>query len=334
MTKPDLINKIDLLQSRIRDREGYIKCLEQKFESDYRRRSLDDATHRDFLQIMQENHNEMVASYPKDSFQYIFWTSQYQAAMQSSTKHYRWHPAMIKLCILIRHKSSKAYELLRKSKCIVLPSQRTLRDYTHAFKSSVGFSSALDKQLINSSQLSSLQPHQKHVTLIGDEMYIKEGLVFKQNGELIGYSDLGDINNHLLQLENEYKNPSTAYQQQFATTVMVIMIRCLFTSFIFPYASFPASTLTGEQLVPLFYEAMMCVKCCGFKVTCITLDGNSVNRKFFNIIGTMKTNNIGHKFKNPLSNNTREVFLFSDPPHLLKTARNCLANPKRNMQVC
>ena len=57
-------------------------------------------------------------------------------------------------------------------------------------------------------------------------MYIKEGLVYnKHNGELIGYCDLGDINNHLLQLENEYKNPTQTQSQQFASTMIVIMVR-------------------------------------------------------------------------------------------------------------
>ena len=165
-------------------------------------------------------------------------------------------------------------------------------------------------------------------------MYIKEGLVYnKHNGELIGYCDLGDVNNHLLQLENEYKNPTSLQHHQFASTMMVVMVRGLFNSFLFPYASFPASNLSGEQLVPIFYEAIMRVELCGLKVACITLDGNSVNRKFIKLIGQIKKNNISYKFKNPLSFNAREVFLFSDPPHLIKTARNCLANPKRNMQV-
>ena len=34
-----------------------------------------------------------------------------------------------------------------------------------------------------------------------------------------------------------------------------------------------------------------------------------------------------------MSFNQRKVFFISDPPHLIKTTRNCLANPKRNMQV-
>ena len=58
-----------------------------------------------------------------------------------------------------------------------------------------------------------------------------------------------------------------------------------------------------------------------------------MNRKFIKLGGNIKKNKIAYKFKNPLSFNSRDVYMFSDTPHLIKTARNCLANPKRNMQV-
>lgn len=69
-----------------------------------------------------------------------------------------------------------------------------------------------------------------------------------------------------------------------AKMVLVIMIRGLLTNFTFPYASFPATNLTGEQLVPIFLESLISLETCGFKVMSITLDGNSVNRKFIKLI--------------------------------------------------
>ena len=41
-------------------------------------------------------------------------------------------------------------------------------------------------------------------------MYIKQKLVYNNStGDLVGYCDIGDINNHLVQLEKEYTNPGT-----------------------------------------------------------------------------------------------------------------------------
>uniref|UniRef100_A0A1X7VKZ9 Uncharacterized protein n=1 Tax=Amphimedon queenslandica TaxID=400682 RepID=A0A1X7VKZ9_AMPQE len=113
--------------------------------------------------------------------------------------------------------------------------------------------------------------------------------------------------------------------------MLVLMIRGLFTSLTFPYALFVTSNLTGEQMVPIFYKGIMRIERCGFKVLTITLDGCSVNRKFMQIVSNPNTT-VPHKIKIPLSNNSREIFLFSDPSQLIKIASNCLANQSRNMQ--
>ena len=332
MSKPQMINEIVFLRATIGEKEKRIRHLEKMIEQDDRSTILNESYHEDMIIIMEDHHEKIINSYPEDSFQRIFWTTQYNMAKQKSKMGYRWNPAIIRWCTYLRHKSSSAYELLRKSKCFNLPSQRTLREYTHTIKGTSGFSNELDEQLFHDAKMSTLEDYQKYVGLIGDEMYIKEGLVYDKNtGDLIGYCDLGDINNHLICLEQQYmKNDKS--NRTLASTMMVFMIRSLFTNFTFPYASFPTSNMTGEQMVPTFYEAMMRVERCGFKVTFITLDGNSVNRKYIDIVGS-NTTLVKHKFNNPLSFDKREIYLFSDPPHLLKTARNCLSNPKRNMKV-
>ena len=104
-------------------------------ENDDRSINVNDTVHHDLLLIMHEYNETVVNSYPTDTFQHIFWQNQFHAAQQKNNRNCRWHPAMIKWCIFLRHKSSKAYELLRKTNVIQLPSQRTLRDYTHHFKS-------------------------------------------------------------------------------------------------------------------------------------------------------------------------------------------------------
>ena len=51
-------------------------------------------------------------------------------------------------------------------------------------------------------------PENRFVSLILDEMKIKEGLVYnKHSGEMIGFTHLGDINNELMKLEQGYEHP-------------------------------------------------------------------------------------------------------------------------------
>ena len=86
-----------------------------------------------------------------------------------------------------------AYETLRQSKCITLPSQRTLRDYTHHLKPGSGFSAGVDIQLCQAAKLDQCEERDRIVILLLDEMYVREDLVFdKSTGELVGFANLGE----------------------------------------------------------------------------------------------------------------------------------------------
>ena len=239
---------------------------------------------------------------------------------------------MIKWCLFLRHHSSHAYELLRKSGCIELPSQRTLRDYTHHCKNTVGFSTELDKQLMDDAHFQSLCNREKLVCLIGDEMHIREDLVYdKHSGDLMGFINLGDMNEDLKELENQLE-ASDAISPPLASTVFVFMIRGLFTSLKFPYATFPAN-VSADQLLPLYIEAIFRLERCDFNVMGCTLDGYSANRRLLSLLSDDTSSKVKHKTRNPFSRSSRMIFFFSDPPHLLKTIRNSFASPSRNLLV-
>ena len=107
------------------------------------------------LRSMMSNCTDLVNStYPERSFQRLFWEQQQKAASLNNSRSMKWHPLFIKWCLYLRHLSGKAYELLRDSGCVKLPSQRTLRDYTHYISSAIGFSVEIDEQLLQVSDLS------------------------------------------------------------------------------------------------------------------------------------------------------------------------------------
>lgn len=86
-------------------------------------------------------------------------------------------------------------------------------------------------------------------------MHVKEGLVFdKHSGDLIGFTDLGDINNHVAKLQ---RAASTSQKiEPLAKSLLVLMVRGLFSGFTFPYAQFSCSSLTGDQLYHVFWNAV------------------------------------------------------------------------------
>ena len=67
-------------------------------------------------------------------------------------------------------------------------------------------------------------------------------------------------------------------------------------------------------------------------VLCLVCDGLSANRSLFRLHQS-DSGTLPYKVQNPYSDNGRELFFFSDPPHLIKTARNAWENEKRNLWV-
>ena len=154
------------------------------------------------------------------------------------------------------------------SGCIQLPSQRTLRDYTHYIKSSSGFSTDVDKMLMDAARVTTCPEREKYVVLLFDEMHIRDDLVYdKHSGKMIGFTNLGEVNNHLSQYEQSLEGDFAA-GPQIAKTVVVFMVRGLFSKLQFPYAQFPCHILAGAQLYDPFWEAVGRLENCGFKVFC------------------------------------------------------------------
>ena len=285
---------------------------------------VSDTLHSNLVEILKTN------SHPNtNSFGKVFWQEQLKN-LEATPNGRRWHPLIIKWCLYLHHMSSGAYKILQKSNCLVLPSDRTLRDYTHFINNKPGFSTEIDHQLIEETKLTSLKDHEKYVCLIADEMKIKESLVFdKHQNELIGFTNLGEINDNIDLLET--KLVQNDKQNTIATSVFVIMVRGLITKINFPYATFPTHHLTGESIAPIMMEETFRLERLGLKVIIHTMDGCSINRKYFRLMTTEKP--ISYKTSNPFTTEKRDIYFISDPPHLLKTTRNCLYNPRRKLEV-
>ncbi len=68
----------------------------------------------------------------------------------------------------------------------------------------------------------------KKFVILLDEMKIKSGIVFnKKLGKLVGFVDLGTINNDLEVLESSLTSTATSVQPQLADSMLVLMVRSL-----------------------------------------------------------------------------------------------------------
>ena len=107
----------------------------------------------------------------------------------------------------------------------------------------------------------------RQVASVLDEVHVKDDLVYdKHQGNLIGFTNLGEINNHFLQFENLLCGEEPTHQQQLATSMVVLMVRTLFFKLNFPYAQFACSNLSGDLLVDPVWEATFRLERMGFCV--------------------------------------------------------------------
>ncbi len=93
----------------------------------------------------------------------------------------------IRWCLYLRHLSGSAYDLLRNSGVLKLPSQRTLRDYTYYTQATTGFSVSVDQQqMMDAANILNCPEREKNVVIIFDEIHVREDLVYdKHSGKYI-----------------------------------------------------------------------------------------------------------------------------------------------------
>ena len=217
---------------------------------------------------------------------------------------------------------------MRSSSFVTLPSERTLRDYTNHIKIVTGYQQEVIEMMRCETKCKELPESKRYVCLLIDEMKIKKDIVYdKFSGDIIGFCNLGNINDELLKFEQQVDSDS--HYPPVAKHILAVMVRGTFLKCDFPLAHFATDAISADLLYPIVWEGVRLVESCGLKVIALTADGASPNRKFFKMHGTAK-NGVVYKTKNLYSSEDRDIFFFSDAPHLIKTTRNCLSHSSMN----
>lgn len=203
-----------------------------------------------------------------------------------------------------------------------------MRDYRHFASAAAGFTKENDQQLLDLLQLQKTEKLAKYVVITLDEMYIREGLLFdKHSGALIGFADLENVNNLLAEYEQQHESSNDSFcQRPIAKCMVVFMIRGLFSSLQYVYAQFPAVSTKGHQLFVLLWKVIGRLTRLGFEVLAVTCDGAKNNRKMFSML--VPLGQLPYKTTNIHQSTQRTIYFICDPPHVLKTIRNCFARGK------
>ena len=112
--------------------------------------------------------------------------------------------------------------------------------------------------------------------------------------------------------------------------VLVLMVRGIFFTLEFPYANFGTKGVTADFVFPIVCEGIRQLESIGFKVICVTADGPvhaRPNKKIFRM--HRKAGDLVYNTHNDPTEKQPLLFI-SDPPHLIKTTRNCWSHSGTN----
>ena len=166
------------------------------------------------------------------------------------------HPLIIRWCLNIYHTSPASQRQLtsKKNQFIKLRHINTLKKVSQFATPSTGFNLDIIEQLIIDSNLEVLQPYQKNVSICFDKMKINADLLYrKSTGQLVRYTDLGNVNDELRLFESRVQ--SEEYCQDFATHVIVYMVHGILTNLVYPFRFFTSLRFMATQLFPCTMEA-------------------------------------------------------------------------------
>ena len=264
---------------------------------------------------------------------HLLWQQQKERSSKSA-KAMRWHPLIIRWCLSIYMTSPAAYRHIssKRNNFLMLPHVNTLKKYINYTKPSSGFNPDIIKELVEDSKLASLKDFQKNVSILFDEMKIQANLVYKKStGKIVGFTEMGSINEEMSEFQRhvDSENVDEKPDRKLAQYVNLFMVRGIFTNLCYPFGYHASVGFKSDELFPVVWEATGVLESLGFKVRAWVCDGGSPNRRF------LKMNAQDDKF-NSVKNifaTDRDIYFFSDVPHLLKTTRNNLENSHGNQNT-
>ena len=289
---------------------------------------------KDLHDTLKKTLNEKISSkakdfqFPEGSAMQILFDEQLKTSKLSSAKQMRWHPLVIRWCLGIYHTSPAAYDFIKRSSFLKLPHKNTLRDYTLYTEPGSGFNADVLARLYEEAGVEKMEPHQRNISLLFDEMKIKADLVYnKTTGRLVGFVALDKVKNEIENLERICAEE--APEKEIATHVMAVMVRGIYTNLLFTIAYFPTKAITCDVIFPIAWNAVCSLESIGLCVRCFVSDGASSNRKFYKLHLKPGSKELPY-FAINLCNKSRKIYLICDVPHLIKTVRNNWENSHGN----
>jgi hypothetical protein len=236
-------------------------------------------------------------------------------------KSMRYQPEFLLECLVLRIQSRTAYNHLRDNNILPLPGASTIRRLLSCFSCTFGFNDfalkAIKERLLGEPIVN------RYGTLSFDEMAITEDITFDgQSLRFEGFVDFGEdvsIEEHTTQL---------------ADHALLFCFRPFMSNWIQPIGCFATrGAASGKILQQLIIQATTALHGHEAIVKALVFDGAQTNKQAMMLLGVHgKLDETAQNFFiHPLIDEEK-IFVFVDPPHLIKCIRNHIVN-KGKVQV-
>lgn len=233
--------------------------------------------------------------------------------MATGQKNRKYSPRLRAFALTLHFYSPRAYNYVRSVFENRLPCVSTIRKWYTAIDGKPGFSQEAFAALKMRANRANTNGDEILTCLIFDEMALRQQEEYDHhNDEKVGLVDYGTV-------------PINYKLGQLAKHAFVFLIAGINDKFKIPVAYFLTSGLKSEEKAALVQQVILFVSKTGVKVVGMTFDGLVENLATCTELGADFQQNMGY-IVNPHSD--EHIFLFLDPCHLLKLARNCLASKK------
>lgn len=205
--------------------------------------------------------------------------------------------------MMLKFYSSSGYRAVRESKFLILPSETTL--YTFMVpRREAGISQTRLAELSTIS--SNLNPEEKEVSIIFDEMALQPNVNFDSSGEMTGFA----LN-------------TPVESQQLATSMVCFMAQGLRKNFHEIVSFFPVYNLDADYLQRCLFQVINLLMKAGFQPVLTVSDNHSTNQKLYRQISGKSDQELiqDPTIPNPYDS-SKKIVLSHDPVHILKCLRN------------
>jgi len=284
--------QMSLLQQTIDNISSVLNCLAQL------KAMVDNKTNVNYVDIAISALSNQIDLQNENTDEKLLFILEQLQLYKLPENNLRYSSSLTITCFSLYCASTSAYQHLRNSNILTLPSPYTLRKLTRSVNPDM---TKIDTSYL-SKRVSSLSFFQTHVTLIFDEIYVARRVEYSRaQKSAVGLSP--DL--------------------QTARTILVFMISSISDEFRDVISMIPISKISADLIKNHFWNSVEQLTKAGLNVVAVTADNHACNRRaFLELLGGQWVPSLTNPFNN------QPIFVLFDAVHNIKNIYNNMVNKK------